>query len=148
MCVCVCMYVCVYLGNAYKYSVHKERTLLPLAGQWYPVWSKKKHCRFKLIWYLKILDKFPIFPFCAFQVEERALFIPFRLLKMAVNEVLCKYIKRLLLRCIHHFKSESHIFGVFSIKPWETTEPLVAIWNLYGKVYMSGYKWLLSMIKA
>ena len=37
----------------------------PFAGHWHPVWSKKKDCRIKLIWYLYILDKVPIFPFCA-----------------------------------------------------------------------------------
>ena len=62
----------------------------PFAGHWHPVWSKKKDCRARLIWYLNILDKVPIFPFCAYQVKERALCIRLRLLKMAVNEVLCK----------------------------------------------------------
>ena len=33
--------------------------MLPLAGQWYPVWSKKKDCRIELIWYLNIQDKVP-----------------------------------------------------------------------------------------
>ena len=34
--------------------------MLPFAGHWHPVWSKKKDFRIKLIWYLNILDKVPI----------------------------------------------------------------------------------------
>ena len=71
-----------------KYFVH--RTMLPLAGHWQPVWSKKQDCRIKLIWYLNTIDKVPMFPYCAYQVYEHAVCIPLGLLKKVVNEVLCK----------------------------------------------------------
>ena len=40
-----------------KVNARLKGTMRPFAGNWHPVWSKKKDCRFKLIWYLYILDK-------------------------------------------------------------------------------------------
>ena len=45
-----------------------QRTMLPFAGHWHPVWSKKQDCRIKLIWYLNTIDKVPIYPHGAHQV--------------------------------------------------------------------------------
>ena len=57
-----------------------------------PVWSKKHNCRIKLTWHLKILEKVPIFQYCAYQVYEHAVCIQFGLLKMGIKEHLCKRI--------------------------------------------------------
>ena len=52
------------LQRAFMQSL-MQSTMQTLAGQWHSVWPKKKDCR---IQFINILDKVPIFPYCAYQV--------------------------------------------------------------------------------
>ena len=61
-----------------------------VGGAMAPRLVEKEDFRIKRIYYLNILDKVPISPYCAYQVWEHALCITLGLLKMAVSEVLCK----------------------------------------------------------
>ena len=55
-----------------------------------PCLVEKQDCGIKLIWYLNNLYKVPIFSYNAYQIKERIVCILLRLLKMTVNEILCK----------------------------------------------------------
>ena len=42
--------ISVFYGYlVYKLRRLKDATMLPFAGHWYPVWSKKQDCRIKLL---------------------------------------------------------------------------------------------------